>query len=117
MPLCFVSAPARRFLPSHMSFWLVLLFSFFLIRYVLPSVMRAVLGGFVRQQVHKTQRQGGRPFGPAPGNPFGPQGPPNRPAGPPPAPGQVRVDYVPPTASTPRKGSDRVGEYVDFEEV
>lgn len=99
-----------------MSFWLILLFSFFLIRYVLPSVMRAVLGGFVRQQVHKAQQQGGGPFGPTNGNPFGPQGP-GRPAGPPPAPGQVRVDYVPPTTAKPRTGSDRVGEYVDFEEV
>ncbi len=98
-----------------MSFWLLLLFSFFFIRYALPTLLRAALGGFVRQQVHKAQQQGG-PFGPMPGGPFGPQGP-ARPAGPPPGPGQVRVDYVPPTQATPRTGSDRVGEYVDFEEV
>jgi|GEM_PF-832153 len=103
------------FLPSRMSFWLILLLSFFFIRYILPNLMRAALSGFVRQQVHKAQQQGG-PFRPTNGGPFGPQGPP-RPTGPPPAPGQVRVDYVPPTASTPRKGSDRVGEYVDFEEI
>ncbi|OGX92006.1 hypothetical protein [Hymenobacter coccineus] len=99
-----------------MSFWLILLLSFFFIRYILPSLMRAALGGFVRQQVHKAQQQGGGPFGPMNGGPFGPQGP-QRPAGPPPAPGQVHVDYVPPTASTPHKGSDRIGEYVDFEEI
>lgn len=99
-----------------MSFWLILLFSFFLIRYVLPSVMRAVLGGFVRQQVHKAQQPGG-PFGPTPGNPFGPQGP-GRPTGPPPAPGQVRVDYVPPkNAKGERPAEFRGGEYVDYEEV
>lgn len=101
------------FLPSRMSFWLILLLSFFFIRYVLPNLMRAALGGFVRQQVHKAQQQGGGPFRPTNG---GPQAPP-RPAGPPPTPGQVRVDYVPPTTSMPRKGSDRVGEYVDFEEI
>ncbi len=99
-----------------MSFWLFLLFSFFFIRYALPALMRAALGGFVRQQVHKAQQQGGGPFGPMNGRPSGPQGP-GRPAGPPPAPGQVRVDYVPPKAAAGRPGTDRVGEYVDFEEV
>ncbi len=99
-----------------MSVWLFLLFSFFFIRYALPTLLRAALGGFVRQQVHKAQQPGG-PFGPRPAGPFGPQGPAGRPAGPPPAPGQVRVDYVPPATGAPRTGSDRVGEYVDFEEV
>ncbi len=99
-----------------MSFWLFLLFSFFFIRYALPTLLRAALGGFVRQQVHKAQQQGGGPFGPMNGGPFGPQGP-TRPEGPPTAPGQVRVDYVPPKPAATRPGTDRVGDYVDFEEV
>jgi hypothetical protein len=39
--------------------------------------------------------------------------------GPPPAPGQVRVDYVPPTqaARNEHKPEFRGGEYVDYEEV
>lgn len=98
-----------------MSFWLLLLFSFFFVRYALPTLLRAVLGGFVRQQVHKAQHPGG-PFGPIHGGSFGPQGP-GRPAGSPPAPGQVRVDYVPPKPATSRPDSGRMGEYVDFEEI
>ena len=99
-----------------MSFWLFLLFSFFLIRYVLPTLLRAILGGFVRQQVHRAQQPGG-PFGPLPGAPYGAGPGQGRPAGPPPAPGQVRVDYVPPKPATSRPDSGRMGEYVDFEEV
>jgi len=81
---------------------------------VLPQVLRAVLGGFVRQQVHKAQ-QGG--FYPPNGQPSGgyqqqaQQAPPTRP-------GEVRVDYVPPTTSgAERKHEFRGGEYVDYEEV
>ena len=85
-------------------FWLVLIITFFLIRYVLPVVMRLVLGSFVRKQM----RNGG--FGVPP-----PRARARRPPGPPPAPGQVRVDYVPPAAT---EGSQfEGGEYVDFEEV
>lgn len=81
-----------------------------LVRFVLPRVLRAVLGGFVRQQVHKAQ-QGG--FYPPSGFPGGYQAP-----EPTTKPGQVRVDYVPPTgAATERKPEFRGGEYVDYEEV
>ena len=81
---------------------------------MLPQVLRAVLGGFVRQQVHKAQ-QGG--FYPPNGQPSGgyqqqtQQAPTTRP-------GEVRVDYVPPTTSgAERKHEFRGGEYVDYEEV
>ncbi len=86
-------------------FWLLLIVVFFLIRYVLPVVLRAVLGGFVRKQM----RDSG--FAPPPQAAR---------SGPPPAPGQVRVDFVPPAPKAP--GPDQPhdfkgGEYVDFEEV
>lgn len=86
-------------------FWLILIITFFLIRYVLPVVLRWLLGSFVRKQM----RNGGFEV-------------PQRPQpGPPPAPGQVRVDYVPPTrpdAAQPGKPNEfKGGEYVDFEEV
>lgn len=77
---------------------------------MLPHVLRAVLGGFVRQQVHKAQ-QGGF-YAPPSGYQAQSQ---QEPAA---KPGQVRVEYVPPTASgTGRKHEFRGGEYVDYEEV
>lgn len=102
-----------------MGFTLSLLLFFLLVRYVVPRVLRAVLGGFVRQQVHKAQQGsfGGFAPGQDPRGGFGgyQQRPP---AGPPPsAPGQVRVDYVPPTVQGAKKGEFKGGEYVDFEEV
>ena len=97
-----------------MGFTLSLLLFFLLVRYVLPQVLRVVLGGFVRQQVHKAQ-QGGfySPPGPQAGGYQAPsQGEPAT------KPGQVRVDYVPPTTSaSERKHEFRGGEYVDYEEV
>ena len=101
-----------------MVFTLSLLLIFFLVRYVLPVVLRAVLGSFVRQQVHKAQQGGfgGFPPGFDPRG-FGGQQPP-RPAGPPPGtPGQIHIDYVPPTVQQARQDEFRGGEYVDFEEV
>jgi hypothetical protein len=101
-----------------MGFTLSLLLFFLLVRYVLPRVLRAVLGSFVRQQVHKAQQGGfgGFPPGYDPRGGFG--GQPPRPAGPPPsAPGQVRVEYVPPQVQEARQGEFKGGEYVDFEEV
>ncbi len=89
----------------------LLVFSLF-VRYLLPIVLRAVLGSFVRQQVHKAQQAGFYPpGGPQPG--YHQQSrQPNT------APGQVRVDYVPPTAAgTGRKPEFRGGEYVDYEEI
>jgi hypothetical protein len=98
-----------------MGFTLSLLLFFVLVRFVLPRVLRVVLGGFVRQQVHKAQ-QGG--FYTPPSNPMGghqAQSPPE-PAS---KPGQVRVEYVPPTTSPvgDRRHEFRGGEYVDYEEV
>jgi hypothetical protein len=90
----------------------LLVFSLF-VRYLLPIVLRAVLGSFVRQQVHKAQQAGFYPpnGGPQPGY----QSQASRPDT---APGQVRVDYVPPTAAgTERKPEFRGGEYVDYEEI
>ena len=85
-----------------MTFWLVLLFTFFFVRYVLPLVLRTVLGGFVRRQV----RNGG----------FG--GPPAGADAQPPKPGEVRVDFVPPAATAKSKPTGfKGGEYVDYEEV
>lgn len=98
-----------------MVFTLSLLLIFLLVRYVLPQVLRAVLGSFVRQQMHKAQ-QGG--FYPPPG--AGPAGG-YREQGQPEAtkPGQVRVDYIPPTNSPTgdRRREFRGGEYVDYEEL
>ncbi|QKG57616.1 DUF4834 family protein [Hymenobacter sp. BRD128] len=97
-----------------MGFTLSLLLFFVLVRFVLPRVLRAVLGGFVRQQVHKAQ-QGG--FYPPSGSPGGGYQAPPQPE-PTAKPGQVRVDYVPPTTSAgERKPEFRGGEYVDYEEV
>ena len=98
-----------------MGFTLSLLLFFVLVRFVLPRVLRAVLGGFVRQQVHKAQ-QGG--FYAPPGAQAGyqqAQSPPEPAA----QPGQVRVEYVPPTTSPAgdRRHEFRGGEYVDYEEV
>lgn len=85
-----------------------------LVRFVLPRVLRAVLGSFVRQQVHKAQQGGFYPPSSFPGGGY--QAPP-RPE-PTAGPGQVRVDYVPPASSKgERKPEFRGGEYVDYEEV
>jgi hypothetical protein len=80
---------------------------FLLVRYILPVVLRAALGGFVRQQVRKAQQ--GHP---GQADFFGPT------VTPPATPGQIRVDYVPPTRPTERKAADfKGGEYIDYEEV
>jgi len=87
------------------TFLLFLLVFFFLIRYVVPLVLRLVVGNLLQKQARRY------------GNPFGSQAPfgQAQPSSPPP--GEVRVDYVPPkTASTPDKDF-KGGEYVDFEEV
>ncbi|MEJ7659161.1 MAG: DUF4834 family protein [Hymenobacter sp.] len=96
-----------------MGFTLSLLVFFLLVRYVLPQVPRAVLGGFVRQQVHKAQ-QG---FYPPNGGQLGGGYQQRAQQKPPTKPGEVRVEYVPPTADDERKHEFRGGEYVDYEEV
>ncbi len=79
---------------------------------MLPVVLRMVLGSFVRQQVHKAQQGGFYPPGGGPQPGYRSQA--RQPEA---APGQVRVDYVPPKAATERPREFRGGEYVDFEEV
>jgi hypothetical protein len=97
-----------------MSFFVSLLLFLVLVRYILPRVLRLVLGSFVRQQVHKAQ-QGG--FYPPTGGQTGAyqtQAQDERAT----PPGQVRVAYVPPTpAKGEHKHEFRGGEYVDYEEV
>ena len=87
-----------------MKFWLIFILIFFAVRYLLPIVLRLALNGFVRKQM----RNGG--FG------VPPQArPESEPAS---RPGEVRVDYVPPTADQNKQPHDfKGGEYVDFEEV
>ena len=85
-----------------MRFWLIFIVIFFAVRYLLPIVLRLVLSGFVRKQM----RNGGFVV------------PPQSHPGPAPAPGEVRVDYVPPTPPEGGKPNGfKGGEYVDFEEV
>ncbi|TDN37368.1 DUF4834 family protein [Hymenobacter sp. UV11] len=99
-----------------MGFTLSLVVFFLLVRFVLPQVLRAVLGGFVRQQVHKAQQGGFYP--PGAGQPAGGGYQGQAQQEPTTKPGQVRVDYVPPTTSAAeRKHEFRGGEYVDYEEV
>lgn len=93
-----------------MSFFVSLLLFLVLVRYILPRVLRLVLGSFVRQQVHKAQQGGFYP--PTGGYQAQSQAEPTT------EPGQVRVDYVPPTpAKGERKAEFRGGEYVDYEDV
>jgi hypothetical protein len=88
------------------------------VRYLLPMVLRAVLGSFVRQQVHKAQQAGFYPPGGDTQAGYQSQNYQSQARQPDTAPGQVRVDYVPPTtAGTERKHEFRGGEYVDYEEV
>ena len=85
-----------------MRFWLIFILLFFAVRYVLPIVLRLLLSGFVRKQM----RNGAFVVPPQPA------------PGPPAAPGQVRVEYVPPTAPEgPKPNGFKGGEYIDFEEV
>ncbi|MDJ0363607.1 DUF4834 family protein [Hymenobacter sp. H14-R3] len=111
-----------------MAITLSLLLVFLLVRYVLPQVLRAVLGNFVRQQVHKAQQGGFYPpnaqqpggyttQGQGQGQRQG-QGYQQDHREPATKPGQVRVEYVPPTTSaSERKHEFRGGEYVDYEEL
>jgi hypothetical protein len=85
-----------------MRFWLIFILIFFAVRYLLPIVLRLALNGFVRKQM----RNGGFVV------------PPQAQNRPPTAPGQVRVDYMPPVAPDAEKPQGfKGGEYVDFEEV
>jgi len=88
-----------------MRFWLILILVFFVVRYLLPVVLRLVLSGFVRKQM----RNGGFVVPPQAHSDGG------RTAT---QPGEVHIDYVPPTAPERDKPAGfKGGEYVDFEEV
>ncbi|SNR77119.1 DUF4834 family protein [Hymenobacter mucosus] len=92
------------------TFLFVLLVLFFLARFVLPVVLRLVVGNFVKQQA----RRYGQGFGgaqPFEGGYTEPQRPTNGSGS------SVHVDYVPPRQK-PRPSKDfKGGEYVEFEEV
>lgn len=93
-------------------FFLTLLIISLLVRFVLPVVLRLVVGMFIKKQV----RRYGQQFGQAP--PFGGQNSPfGRPPGPAPAPGEVRVEYVPPQAKARPDTNFKGGDYVEYEEV
>jgi hypothetical protein len=97
-----------------MSFFVSLLLFLVLVRYILPRVLRLVLGSFVRQQVHKAQQGGFYPPGSDPSSAYQTQSQADATS----QPGQVRVAYVPPTpAKGERKHEFRGGEYVDYEEM
>lgn len=84
-----------------MKFWLIFILIFFAVRYLLPIVLRLVVTGFVRKQM----RNGGFVVPQARQEPDT-------------APGQMRVEYAPPSAAESKKPHDfKGGEYVDFEEV
>ena len=88
-----------------MRFWLILILVFFAVRYLAPIVLRLVLAGFVRKQM----RNGGFVVPP--------QARPDA-ARPATQPGEVHIDYVPPTAPERDKPAGfKGGEYIDFEEV
>ena len=85
-----------------MRFWLLFILIFLAARYLLPIVFRLALNSFVRKQMRNS------------GFVVPPQAQPRQSA----APGEVRIDYVPPAAPDNRKPHDfKGGEYVDFEEV
>ena len=89
-----------------MRFWLVAILIFFAVRYLLPIVLRLVLGSFVRKQMRN-----GSFVVPPPAQPDDGRGPTTRP-------GEIRVDYVPPAAPERDKPDGfKGGEYVDFEEL
>ena len=89
-------------------FVLTLLIITFVVRYVLPAVLRFFVGSFVQKQARKYNEQfGDASFGPPPPGPRPGAGPD----------GQVHVDFIPPKEK-PRKPQEfKGGEYVDFEEV
>jgi hypothetical protein len=92
------------YVSSYMKFWLIFILIFFAVRYLLPIVLRLALSGFVRKQMRNS------------GFVVPPQARPE--SGSASRPGEVRVDYVPPTAEQSRQPHDfKGGEYVDFEEV
>ncbi|MBT9394097.1 DUF4834 family protein [Hymenobacter sp. NST-14] len=93
-------------------FLLILLIFWLFTRYVLPVLLRFVVGTLLKKQAKKFGQQFGQQFGQ---DPFAQ---PPRPRSTPAAPGEVQVDFVPPQPkSKPKPEEFKGGEYVDFEEV
>jgi Domain of unknown function (DUF4834) len=92
-----------------MKFLLILLVVWLFGRYVVPLLVRFIIGHLLKKQARQFGQQfGGSPFA-APAQP----GNQRRPS----AAGEVHVNYVP-SPEKPRKPAEfRGGEYVDFEEV
>ena len=88
-------------------FLLILLIFWLFTRYVLPVLLRFVVGTLVKKQAQKFGQQFGQgPFAEAPQQPRPTQS----------APGEVHVDYMPPQPKA-KPQEFKGGEYVDFEEV
>ncbi|OUJ73732.1 DUF4834 family protein [Hymenobacter crusticola] len=84
-------------------FLLTLLVISFIIRFVVPVVLRLLVGNLVQKHTRRFEQQfGGSPFNPPPTSP---------------PPGEVRVEYVPPKQKPTPSKEFRGGEYVDYEEV
>lgn len=96
---------------SFFSFLLVSFLIFWVLRLVLPHLLRYALVSLVKKQMGA----GSMPFGAAGGPYAEPESPRyQRPAE---ATNQVRVDYVPPKTPRQPKKDFRGGDYVEFEEV
>jgi len=93
-----------------MKFFITLLLLFFLLRLIMPYLIRWALQTFVK----RTLRKGGftATFGQAP---FPQDFTPPRPKAPE---GKINIDYVPEESKTkPNNGDFKGGEYIDYEEV
>lgn len=93
-----------------MKFFITLLILFFLLRLVMPYIIRWVLQAFVKRTLRKGGFTGtfGQP-------PFAQDSFETRPPSPD---GKVNIDYVPQQEKTKSNGHDfKGGDYVDYEEV
>lgn len=90
-------------------FLLVLLILWLIMRYVMPVVLRLVVGNLMKKQAQRFGQQ----FGGAPFTPPRPQAQRSGSA----APNEVHVDYVPPRTKPQKSKEFKGGEYVDFEEL
>ncbi|OON70646.1 DUF4834 family protein [Hymenobacter sp. CRA2] len=93
---------------SFLTFLFVSFLLFWVLRLVLPYLLRYALTSLVKKQMGA----GGMPFG----APFEGQAPPRYEQAAESA-DHVRVDYVPPKTKRQPKADFRGGDYVDFEEV
>jgi len=88
-------------------FLLTLLVISFIIRFVVPVVLRLFVGNLVQKHTRRFEQQ----FGGS-GSPFSPPA-----SGGGPAPGEVRVEYMPPKQKPAQPKDFKGGEYVDYEEL